>query len=168
MSTSAVAGGILDRPPARTMTTSRSLKRTFRGSACTSQLLDLRLLDQRVNNPDSLCQVFVYFCCVPQLRPMRKPPCRFRMGAVFVGPRSAVTLRGSSVRFAVPQCFAAPQNFERIVGRRLGLLGLYWGAVLIATKVFHRGNLNSLAMIGRCPRWFGTSSGCWMTKAIAR
>ena len=34
---------------------------------------------------------------------------------------------------AVRQCFAAPQNFERIVGLRLGLLGLYWGAVLNAT-----------------------------------
>ena len=37
---------------------------------------------------------------------------------------------------AVPQYFAAPQNFERIVGLGRGLLGLYWDAALNATEVF--------------------------------
>lgn len=33
--------------------------------------------------------------------------------------------------FAVPQCFATPQNFKRIVGPRLGLLGSYSAGVLL-------------------------------------
>ena len=36
----------------------------------------------------------------------------------------------------VPQCFAAPQNFKRIVGLRIGLLGFYRGGALIATEYF--------------------------------
>ena len=39
------------------------------------------------------------------------------------------------MRFSVPQCIAAPQNFQRIVGLSLGLLGLYRGDALIAIDV---------------------------------
>ena len=60
--------------------------------------------------------------------------------------KAAVALRASSVRFAVPQCFAAPQYFERIVGPRLGLLGFYRGDALIATDV-SPGEIDSLAMV---------------------
>ena len=42
------------------------------------------------------------------------------------------------MRFAVPQCLAAPQNFERIVGLSRGLLGLFSGAVLNATAISPR------------------------------
>ena len=51
-------------------------------------------------------------------------------------PVVAVTLRASSVRLAFPQCLTAPQNFERTVEARLGLLGLYRGDALITTGCF--------------------------------
>jgi hypothetical protein len=38
------------------------------------------------------------------------------------------------VRFALPQCFAAPKRFGRIVGARLGLLGFYMGEVFSAIE----------------------------------
>jgi hypothetical protein len=37
--------------------------------------------------------------------------------------------------FIVLQCFATPQNFKCIVGRRIGLPGFYRGGALIATGV---------------------------------
>jgi hypothetical protein len=40
------------------------------------------------------------------------------------------------MRSAVPAVFAAFQNFQRIVGPRLGLLGFYSGKALFATEVF--------------------------------
>jgi hypothetical protein len=43
------------------------------------------------------------------------------------------------MRFVVPQCFAAPQNFERTVGLRLGLLGIYRDGGISATEIFARG-----------------------------
>jgi hypothetical protein len=39
------------------------------------------------------------------------------------------------MRFHVPQCFAAPQYFQRIVGLRLGLLSLYKAVVLFAIGI---------------------------------
>jgi hypothetical protein len=45
--------------------------------------------------------------------------------------------------FIVLQCFAASHNSKCIVGLRLGLLGLYKAAALIATEVFHPGNVQS-------------------------
>ena len=51
------------------------------------------------------------------------------------------------MRFVVPQCFAAPQKFKCIVGLRLGLLGFYRGALLIATEAFTGEILESLAMM---------------------
>ena len=38
--------------------------------------------------------------------------------------------------FIVRQCFAVPHNSKCIVGLRLGLLGLYKAAALIATEGF--------------------------------
>ena len=54
------------------------------------------------------------------------------------------------MRFVVPQCFAAPQNFKRIVGLRLGLLGLYRGAALIATDVFQRIPMVRMIVVVAC------------------
>ena len=56
--------------------------------------------------------------------------------------------------FIAPQCFAAPQIFQRIVGLRLGLLGLYWGAVLIAIGEPHGAYDRSGRMLVGCfIRW---------------
>jgi len=56
--------------------------------------------------------------------------------------------------FIVPQCSAAPQNFKRIVGLRLGLLGFYSGAALIATEVFE----GELAMMMMAPAEGGSTT----------
>ncbi|MGY3354804.1 hypothetical protein ACVWZK_001489 [Bradyrhizobium sp. GM0.4] len=53
------------------------------------------------------------------------------------GCGSAPGLSESLMGFAFAQYFAAPSYSERIVGLRLGLLGLYRDKVLFATRSFH-------------------------------
>ena len=96
------------------------ITRICRGSACTCQLLEFC----NVINSRQPCTAFVNFLSITQLFLLCIPAFR-----------SAVTLRASSVRFVVPQCFAALQQFERIVEARLGLLGLYSRAELVATEI---------------------------------
>ena len=66
---------------------------------------------------------------------MRKSPCFSVQGSQFAYLISPAGWRASSASFAAPQCFAASLKFGRIVGLRLGLLGFYRPAVLIATEI---------------------------------
>src|SRR5882762_5691983 len=116
-----------------------------RGSACTSQLLEFCSLNNKLQHTTWGCQALVYLSA---------------FSSVHSRLSSAVALRGSSRRFHCPAVFAASHNSKRIVGLRIGLLGLYKAAALIATEVFageiwilRRCWVSSVAKVVRQHRW---------------
>ena len=57
-----------------------------------------------------------------------------------------VALRVPSVRFAVPQCSAAPQQFERIVEARLGLRDSFSVCSAESDRVLRKSNGRTIVL----------------------
>jgi hypothetical protein len=118
----------------------RELRRTCRGSAC-------------IGNETQSIVVIINNFAAQNLRVKFLPRTQPFLLCVS-SPIAVVTLRAPSVRFEVPQCFAAPQLFKHIAGLRLGLPGLYWGRCVDCDRSFSENyDRSGRMLVGYFVRW---------------